>query len=141
MLSLFLQKHHNPKQIVTTLTFELCTRLKVRVNEVGLLLRFLYRYNPVCILKLATSIMLPAPLNWGLLLALKHTPFETIERKKPRLEALILQERKRRFTSHSTHFAYKVKLVRGPFLGLFIFHFIQIKWKINKKSRSTILTR
>ena len=41
---------------------------------------------------------------------------------------------------HSKHFTYKVKLVRRPYLLLFMFPFIQIKSKINKKSRSHILT-
>jgi len=46
------------KQHVSTLTFELDRRLKV-----GLLLRFLYGYNPVCFLKPATPLRLPARLN------------------------------------------------------------------------------
>ena len=56
-------KHHNPKQIVPTLTFELERRLKVKVDEVGLLLRHLYGYNSVCFLKQATPLMLPGRLN------------------------------------------------------------------------------
>ena len=44
-------KHHNPKQIVRTLIFELERRLKVKVDEVGLLLRHLYGYNSVLFLK------------------------------------------------------------------------------------------
>ena len=71
---------------------------------------------------------------------LKHTPFETNERKKPGFEALSLKECERQFIAHSKPFNYKVNLVRSPYLGLFIFPFIQIKSKINKKSRSTILT-
>ena len=35
---------------------------------------------------------------------------------------------------------YKVKLVRTPYLGLFMFLFIQIKANIVKRSRSRILT-
>ena len=35
---------------------------------------------------------------------------------------------------------FKGKLLRSPYLGLFMFAFIQIKSKINKKSRSPILT-
>ena len=67
-------------------------------------------------------------------------PFETNERKDPRLRALPLKECTRRFIAHPKHFTYSVKLVRSPYLGLFMFPFIQIKAKINKKSRSTILT-
>ena len=55
-------------------------------------------------------------------------------------EALALKEWKEGFIVHSKHFTYKVKLVRSPYLGLFMFPFIQIKSKINKKSRSSILT-
>ena len=65
------QNHHNPKQIVSTLTFELERRLKVKVDEVGLLLRHLYGYNSVCFLKPATPLRLPARLNGRLILALK----------------------------------------------------------------------
>ena len=39
-------KHNNPKQIVSTLIFELKRRLKL-LDEVGLLLRHLYGYNSV----------------------------------------------------------------------------------------------
>ena len=53
----------NSKQILSTLTFELDRRLKLKVDEVGLLLRFLYGYNPVCFLKPATPLRLPARLN------------------------------------------------------------------------------
>ena len=64
-------KHQNAKQIVSTLTFELDSRLKQKVDEVGLLLRHLNRYNLVCFLELPTPLTLPAPLKCGLLLALK----------------------------------------------------------------------
>ena len=46
----------NSKQILSTLTFELDRRLKLKVDEVGLLLRFLYGYNSVCFLKLAARL-------------------------------------------------------------------------------------
>ena len=45
------RKQHNPKQIVSNLTFELERRLKLKVDEVGFLLRHLYGYNSVCFLK------------------------------------------------------------------------------------------
>ena len=69
-----------------------------------------------------------------------HTPFDTNQRKKPSWEAHTLKECKRGFIAHSKHFTYKVKLIRSPYLGLFLFPFIQIKSKINKKSRPCILT-
>ena len=63
MLSLCYNKHHNPKQIVGTLTFELERQLKVNVDEVSLLLRHLYGYNSVYFLKPATPLRLPRRLN------------------------------------------------------------------------------
>ena len=51
------------KQIVSTSTFELQRRLKLKVNEVGLLLLHLYGYNSVFFLKQATPLMLPGRLN------------------------------------------------------------------------------
>ena len=50
-------KHQNPKQIVSTL------RLKVKIYEVGHLLRHLYGNNSVCFLKPATPLRLPGRLN------------------------------------------------------------------------------
>ena len=55
--------HQTPKEIVSTLTFELKTRLKLSVDEVGLLLRHFYGYSSVCFLKPATPLRLPARLN------------------------------------------------------------------------------
>ena len=52
-----------PKQIVSTSTFEWERRLKKKVDEVGLLLRHLYGYNLVCLLKQATPLSLPGRLN------------------------------------------------------------------------------
>ena len=63
MLSLLLHKYHNPKQIVSTLKVELERRLKLKVKEVGLLLRHLYEYNSVCFLKQVTPLRLPGRLN------------------------------------------------------------------------------
>ena len=63
MLSLLLTQTPQSKQIVSTLTFELERRLKVKVDEVGLLLRHLYGYNSVCFLKQATPLRLPGRLN------------------------------------------------------------------------------
>ena len=57
------QKCHNPKQIVSILTFESERRLKVKVDEVRLLLRHLYGYNSVCFLKPVTPLRLPGRLN------------------------------------------------------------------------------
>ena len=67
-------------------------------------------------------------------------PHDTNRRKKPAIEALPLKECKRGFIAHSKHLTYKVKLVRSPYLGLFMIPFIQVKSKINKKRRSRILT-
>ena len=56
-------KHHNAKQIVSILTFELERPLQVKVDEVGLLLRHLYGYNSVSFLKQGTPLKLPRRLN------------------------------------------------------------------------------
>ena len=53
------------------------------------------------------------------------------------MEALPLKKCERAFISHSKHFTYKVKLVRSPYLGLFMILFIQVKSKINKKRQVT----
>ena len=49
--------------VVKNLTFDLDRRLKLKVDEVGLLLRVLYGYNSVCFLKPATPLRLPGRLN------------------------------------------------------------------------------
>ena len=48
---------------MSTLTVELERPLKVKVDEVGLLLRHLYGYNSVCFLKPATPLGKPGRLN------------------------------------------------------------------------------
>ena len=48
---------------MSTLTVELERRLKVKVDEVELLLRHFYGYNSVCFLKPATPLGLPGRLN------------------------------------------------------------------------------
>ena len=48
---------------ILILAFELNGRLKLKVDEVGLLLQFLYGYNSICFLKPATPLRLPARLN------------------------------------------------------------------------------
>ena len=63
LLNCCYHKHHNPKQILSTLIFELERRLKLKVDEVGLLLRHLYGYNSVSILKPATPLRLPGRWN------------------------------------------------------------------------------
>ena len=60
---MLLTQHHNPKQVLTTLTFELKRRLKVKVDEVGLSLRLLYGYNSVCFVKAVTPLKLPRRLD------------------------------------------------------------------------------
>ena len=47
------------KKIVRTLTFELERRLKLKVDVIGPLLRHLYGYNSVSVLKPATPLRLP----------------------------------------------------------------------------------
>ena len=69
------------------------------------------------------------PIVFRQLLALKTHLFNTSQRKKPRVEALLLKECKRGFIAHSKQFTYKVKLVRSPYLGLFIFSFYSNKVK------------
>ena len=48
---------------ILILTFELNRRLKLKVDEVGVLLQFFYGYNSVCVLKLAIPLRLPARLS------------------------------------------------------------------------------
>ena len=50
-------------KIVNSLTFDLERRLKLKVDEVGLLLQHLYGYNLVWFLKPATPFRFPARLN------------------------------------------------------------------------------
>ena len=45
------------------LTFELDTRLKLKADEVELLLRVFYGYNLICFLKPATPLGLPGRWN------------------------------------------------------------------------------
>ena len=52
-------KHQNPKQIESTLIFELERRLKLKVDEVRLLLQLLYRYNSVCLLIVIAFLQQP----------------------------------------------------------------------------------
>ena len=61
--ALLVLKHHKPKQIVSTLKVELGRPLKVKVDEVRLLLRHLNGYNSVCFLKPVTPLKLPGRLN------------------------------------------------------------------------------
>ena len=49
--------------MASILTFELERRLKVKVDEVGLLLRHLYGYTSVCFLKTVTPLERPGRLN------------------------------------------------------------------------------
>ena len=56
-------KHHNPKQIVSTLTYELKRRVNVMVDDVDFLLRHLYGYNSVCFLKPATALRFTMPME------------------------------------------------------------------------------
>ena len=51
------------EEIVSTLTFELDRRLKLKVDKVGPLLRFLYGCNSICFLKPATPLRLPERLD------------------------------------------------------------------------------
>ena len=88
------QKHHNPKQFVSTLIIELERQLTLKVDEVGLLLRHLYGYNSVCFVKPATPLRIPERLNLGLIVALKthavlHKPKkETFHSKNVREDLL-----------------------------------------------------
>ena len=52
-------------------SFELERRLKLKVDEVGRLLRHFYGYNSVSFLNLATPLRLPGRWNRGLILAFK----------------------------------------------------------------------
>ena len=134
---------HNPKPIVSTLTIDLEGRLTVKVDEVRLLLRHLYGYNSACFLKPATRLRLPGRLNLvRISCCFKNTRHltQTKRRSLDETKAPPLKVWMRGFILQSRHFTSKVKLLRSPFLGRFIIPFIQIKSKINKKSRSRILT-
>ena len=52
-------------------SFELERRLKLKVDEVGRLLRYFYGYNSISFLILATALRLPGRWNRGLILAFK----------------------------------------------------------------------
>ena len=56
-------KPQNPKGIVSTLSFELERRLKLKVHDVGVLIRHSYWGNSVCLLKPATLSRLQRRLN------------------------------------------------------------------------------
>ena len=60
---LVVNKNVNPKQIVSILTFESQRRLKVKVDEVGLLLRHLKGYYSVCFIKPVTPLRLLGHCN------------------------------------------------------------------------------
>ena len=68
---------------VKNLTFELDTRLKLKADEIELLLRVLHEYNLICFLKPCTPLRLPNRLNGGLITSLKITPSYLNQRKKP----------------------------------------------------------
>ena len=56
-------KPQNPKGIVSTFSFELERRLKLKVHDVGVLIRHSYWGNSVCFLKPATLSRLRRRLN------------------------------------------------------------------------------
>ena len=129
--------------MVCTLTFDLERRLKLKVDEVGLLLRHLYGYNSVSFLKQGTPLKLPGRLNLvRISCCFENTRHltQTKGRSLDETEAPPLKVWMRGLIAQSKHFTSKVKLVKRPYLGLFMFAFIQIKSKVNKKSRSRILT-
>ena len=63
MLSLLLTQIPNPKQMVSTLTVELERPLKVKFDDIGLLLQHFYGYNSVSFLKPVIPLKLPGRLN------------------------------------------------------------------------------
>ena len=85
-------------------TFELERRLKMKVDEVGLLLLHLYEYNSVCFLKPATPLRFSGRWNGRLFLVLKtHAIWH-----KPKEKAFPLKEGRRGYIAHSKHFTFKV---------------------------------
>ena len=135
-------KHYNPKQILRTL-FESERWLKLRVDKVGLLLRHLYGYNSLCFLKSVNLLRLPGRLNLVTISSCFKNTHHLTQTEGRSLDEKRFQSKNRRlrgFTAHSKHFTYMVKMVKTPYPGLFILAFIQIKSKINKKTRSRILT-
>ena len=106
------------------------------VDEVGLLLLHLYRYNSVCFLKQATSLRLPERLNkMRISGCFENTRLltQTKARSLNETEAHPLVVWMRELITHSYHFTEKVKLLRSPYLRLFMLALSQIKWKISKK--------
>ena len=134
------RKHQNPQQIVSTLSFELERRSKPKNDEVGILLQHLYGYNSVCFLKPATLSTLQGRLNLVRIdCCFKNTRhFKQIKQiSLNQSQALLLKERRRGFIAHSKHFAYKVKLMRSPYLGLFYVTFYSNKVKAEQKKQVT----
>ena len=70
--------------VFKNLTFKLDTRLKLKTDEIELLLWVLYGYNLICFLKPTTPLRLPGRLKWGLVVLLKITPSYINQRKKNR---------------------------------------------------------
>ena len=67
---------------ILILTFELNRRLKRKVDEIGILLQFLYGYNSVNFLKPATPLRLPARLSCGFTIVLKIHAVQDKPKKK-----------------------------------------------------------
>ena len=110
--------------------------IKLKVDDVELLIRHSYWGNSVCFPKPATPSKLQGRLNLVRInCCFKNTRHLTQTKGKGfyQSEALLLKECKRGFISQSKHLAYKVKLFRIPYLGLFYVTFYSNKVKAKRE--------
>ena len=115
-------------------------RLKLKVDDVGVLIRHSYWGNSVCFLKPATPSKLQARLNLVRInCCFKNTRHLTQTKGKSLdlSEALLLKECIRGFIAHSKHLTYKLKLMRSPYLGLFNVTFYSNKVTNKQKRKVT----
>ena len=104
----------------------------MKVDEVGVLLRHLYGYNSVCFLKPATPVRLQGRLKIvRISCCFENTRHltQTKGRILDETEALPLKVRMRGLIAQSKHSNWKVKLLRSPYLVLYMFAFIQMNSK------------
>ena len=104
----------------------------VVAKNISVLQLFINRMPKMCaILQLVSAPLNPIPIA------------EHFRRSHPQCEHSYGQHNVREdlLRTLNKHFTYKVKLMMSSYLGLFVFiFFVQINSKINKKSRSGVLT-
>ena len=131
-------KHQNPKVIVSILSFELERRLKLNVEDVGVLIRHSYWGNSVCFSKLTTPSKLQGRLNLVRInCCFKNTRHltQTVGKSLDEKRSYSKNVREDLLSTLNT----SLKLMRIPYLGLFSFYLNKVKTK-QKKIRSRILT-